>query len=318
MHRPEYIKIIEEVSLTLNIGVKHLSDNMAIQLKKNGITKYIVGNTFPLNDSACYKIARNKNLCCDILTANNVANVPHQVLFSPTVLERRRIEKGNYERIHNYILDNGFPLLIKKNNSTKGEGVYLVNNEAELENVISKVYVTDSTLCLSPFRNNICEFRNIVLDGECLLSYEKQIPFVIGDNKRILMELISEFVKKNVDSTIKPEKIFDISLINKMTYIPQQNEKISLQWKHNRNIGIKYKLVNDLVLNELAVKAANAISARFVSVDIIYSDKYGFEVLEMSPSVSIHFPILSSAKSDVCSKEIEIYKLALKKTFNIK
>lgn len=318
MHRPEYIKLIEAAALTLGIDVKHLSDNWAMQLSKNGVTKFIVGNTFPLNDSACYKIAGNKNLCSDILTENNIANVPHQVMFSPSVLERRRSEKGNFEIIQQFISENGFPLLIKKNNSTKGEGVYFLNNEAELENALTKVYATDSTLCLSPYRENIREYRNIVLDGVCLLSYEKQIPFVTGDNKSSIIELLSEFVKKNSSNAMKPEKFFDTSLMNKMNYIPMKNEKIFLQWRHNRFLGTRYEVVDNPEIQKLAINAAKAITARFASVDIIHSEKFGLEILEMSPSVSIHFPIFSPATSTDYDKEVEVYRLALKETFNLK
>lgn len=318
MHRPEYIKLIEAAALTLGIDVKHLSDNWAIQLSKDGVTKFIVGNTFPLNDSACYKIAGNKNLCSDILTENNIANVPHQVMFSPSVLERRRSEKGNFEIIQQFISENGFPLLIKKNNSTKGEGVYFLNNEAELENALTKVYATDSTLCLSPYRENIREYRNIVLDGVCLLSYEKQIPFVTGDDKRSFLELLSEFVKKNSSNSVKPEKFFDTSLMKNINYIPMKNEKIFLQWRHNRFLGTRYELVDNPQIQKLAINAAKAITARFASVDIIHSEKFGLEILEMSPSVSIHFPIFSPATSADYDKEVEVYRLALKETFNLK
>lgn len=319
MHRPEYIKIIEEAALMLAIDVKHLSDNWAIQLMKDGVKRFIVGNTFPLNDSACYKIAGNKNLCSDILTENNIANVPHKVIFSPSVLERRRSEKGNFEIILQFISENGFPLLIKKNNSTKGQGVYFISNEAELENTLTKVYATDSTLCLSPYRENISEYRNIILDEKCLLSYEKQIPFVIGDGKSFTIELLSEFLKKNGGGEdVKQEKLFDISLLKKMNYIPMKNEKIFLQWTHNRFLGTRYETADNLEIQKLAIDAAKAITARFASVDIIHSEKFGFEILEMSPSVSIHFPIFSPITLAEYDKRIEIYRLALKEVFNLK
>jgi len=319
MHRPKYIKLIEEASIPLGVKVKHLSDNWAMQLTKNRSVKFIIGNTFPLNDSACYKITGNKNLCSDILTENNIPNVPHKLLFSPSVQERRKNEKGNSEIIQQFILDNGFPFLVKKNNSTKGEGVYIIKNEVELENVLTKVYSTESTLCLSPFRENIREFRNIVLDGTCLLSYEKQIPFLIGDGKRSIIDLLSEFLKDNKSKEeTKLEKPFDPSLIKNLNIIPLRNEKIFLQLKHNRFLGTKYEEVHNSEIEKIAVDAAKAITARFVSVDIIHSEKFGFEILEMSPSVIIHYPINSSTAFNDYDREVEIYRLALKKLFNIK
>lgn len=318
MHRPKYIKLIEEAAIPLDIEVKHLSDNWAIQLSKDGFFRYIIGNTFPLNDSACYKITGNKNLCSDILTENNIPNVPHMLLFSPTILERRKYVKGNSEIIQKFILENGFPLLVKRNNSTKGDGVYIINNEVELENTLTKVYSTESTLCLSPFRDNIREFRSIVLDGTCLLSYEKQIPYVIGDGIKSTIELLSEFLRDNkISDETKLEKPFDPSLLKKLSNIPPKNEKLFLQWRHNRFLGTRYEEVHISEIEKIAIDAANAITARFASVDIIHSEKFGFEILEMSPSVIIHYPINSSTVIDDYAREVGIYQLALKKLFKI-
>ncbi|MES1181862.1 MAG: hypothetical protein ABUL44_03615, partial [Flavobacterium sp.] len=180
MHNPEYLKLINEAATKLGINAVHFSDNWVIKLIKKNSTRFIVGYTFPLNDSACYKIARNKNLCSEILTLNNIANVPHLLVFNPRILEKRKSSKGNFEILKKFILENWFPFLIKKNNSSRGDGVYIINNEPELESILTKVYITDSTLCLSPYRKNIREYRNVILDGKCLLSYEKQKPFILG------------------------------------------------------------------------------------------------------------------------------------------
>src|SRR6266516_2524672 len=133
MHRPEFIKQIDHAASSLEIDVTYLTGNWAIQLAKDGVTKFIVGYTFPLNDAACFKIVRNKNLCSEILTANNIPNVPHKLILSPDILQKRKNKIGNFKIIEQFISENGFPLLVKKNNSSKGEGVYLLNNEPELE-----------------------------------------------------------------------------------------------------------------------------------------------------------------------------------------
>ncbi|MDB5088590.1 MAG: cphA [Mucilaginibacter sp.] len=317
MHSPEYIKLISEEASSLGIEVNFFTGNWAIQLSKSGIKKFIVGYTFPLNDSACYKMIRNKNLCSEILTANNVPNVPHQLMFSPAVLEKRKSVAGNFKIIQQFITENGFPILIKKNNSTKGEGVYLLNSEPELETALSKVYATDITFCLSPFRKNIREYRNVVLDGKCLLSYEKQIPFVVGDGKSSLIALLSDYVKDNKDIISKSGKLFDSSLTKRFTEIPFADEKIFLQWNHNRLLGTNYEIVENEEMSKLAINAAEAINARFVTVDIIHSAKIGYEVLEINASVGIHFTF-SPISSPSYAKAAEIFRFALKETFNLK
>lgn len=318
MHRPEYIQLIKEIAPKLGIKVDFFSNNWAIRLRKDRITKFIVGYALPLNDSTCYKIVRNKNVCSEILTSNNIPNVPHQLILNPAVLEKRKSPTGNFKIIEQFILQNGFPLLIKKNNSSKGEGVYLINSEPELETVLSKVYTTDISLCLSPFRANIREFRNVVLDGRCLLSYEKKIPFILGDGRRTILELLSEFLKTNAATNSKIGNLFNESLMTRLNDVPNKEEKIFLQWKHNRFIGTRYELIENDELKQLSIDATNAINGRFVSVDIIQSEKFGSEVLEINASVGIHFPIYYSNSEKVYEKELEIYSLAFKKMFDLK
>ncbi len=317
MHRPEFIKQINDAATALGIEVKYLTGNWAIQLSKNGITKFIVGYTFPLNDAVCFKIVRNKNLCSEILSANNIPNVPHQLILSPDILQKRKSKNGNFKIIEKFISENHFPLLVKKNNSSKGEGVYLLHSEPELENTLSKIYLSDASLCLSPFRENIREFRNVVLDGKSLLSYEKQIPFIVGDGKRTVIELISEFLKKHQSASAKPGNLFESSISEKFGEVPKSGEKIFLQWKHNRFVGTKYEMVENEELKQLAVAAAKAVNGMFVSVDIIQSEKFGLEVLEINASVGIHFPIYCPESQTTYEKELEVYELVLRKTFAI-
>jgi glutathione synthase/RimK-type ligase-like ATP-grasp enzyme len=305
MHSPDYIKIITEAASQLKINAANFSENWAIKLSKSGTDRFIIGYTFPLNDSACYKIARNKNLCSEILSDNDIPNIPHHLLFSPTILKKRHAKK--------FIAENGFPILIKKNNSSGGDGVFFIANEPELEDVLSAVYHTDSTVCLSPFRNNIREYRNIVLNGECLITYEKLRPFISGDGKKTILQLLSEFKSEKLGSVSKCDNFINNSLSKRFNEVPEQNEKILLQWKHNATEGTKYEIVNNAEMQKLSIKAANAINANFVSVDISNTDKFGFEIMEVNASVVLHQ--FASTSVDNYSRVLEIYKLALQSLF---
>lgn len=317
MHSPEFIKLIKEAATSLDIQATCISDNWAIQLSKGNVIKFIVGYTMPLNDSTCFKIARNKNLCSEILTANTISNVPHQLVLNPVILQKRKMEQGNYTLVQKFVSENGFPLVIKKNNSSKGEGVYFIKSEPELENILSKVYNTEISLCLSPYRKNAQEFRTIILDGNCLLSYEKKIPFIVGDGQSTTIELISKFIKENSLEISKPTIFFESPLSVRLDEIPKIGEKHFLHWKHNRVPGMKYEIFNNPEISQLAINAAKAINGRFVSVDIILSEKYGFEVLEINSSVGIHYPIYYPGSRNTYNEVAEIYRSALKKIFEL-
>jgi glutathione synthase/RimK-type ligase-like ATP-grasp enzyme len=314
MHSLEFIKLINDASAQLGIDVKHLSTNWAIKLEKNGASKFIVGNTFPLNDSACFKIARSKDLCSEILSSNAVKNVPHELLFSPTVLLRRKNTGGNLSVLENFIKKNGFPFLIKRNNSSRGDGVFLVNNETEAENILGTLYTTDSTICLSPFRKINSEYRNVVLKGECLLSFEKQRPYVTGDGISTTIQLISNYLDRYKGNYLKYPRLFQESLLDKLTMIPSNGEKLFLQWKHNASFGVTYEVVDHKDVNDLAILAAKSINGKFVTVDIVHSDTHGYEVLEINASVVLN--TFSSLSQTNYQMALSIFKKALAEVFN--
>ncbi len=313
MHSPEFIKAINQAASELGITTEHFPTNWAVKLVRGDDIRFIVGYTLPLNNSASYKIARSKNLCSEILNSNEIKNVPHQLLLTPSVLLRRKNENGNRKIIQRFISENKYPFLIKRNNSSKGDGVFLIRNETELEHTLSEIYSTDSTLCLSPYRKIISEFRNIVLHNKCLLSYEKKIAYIIGDGKSSIIELLTEYLKGYRDAKANSDNLFDESLLKRLNEIPKNNDKIFLHWKHNASFGTDYEVVNNESMKLMAVKAAQAINAKFVSVDIVYSDEYGFEVLEINASVVLN------AFSVVCPENfkltVEILKEALTETF---
>lgn len=311
MHNNYYLDIIKKSAESLGIEIETFSDNWGIALKKGGVTKYIIGYLFPLNDACSSKITNNKNVSSEILSKNNIPNVPHQIVFSSSKLVERKSKNGNLDLFKKCIIDFGFPIVIKKNNSSKGKGVLMAKNEADFEHIVTKMNTTEEAFCICPFRENSKEYRCIVLDGECLLTYEKQIPFLLGNGQHSVINLLSTFIHNNQGSNNNSKPYFDNTLISDFTYIPKLGEKIYLQWQHNRFPGTTYIVTNNMQTQELAIKAATAIGARFVSVDIVESEKYGCEVLEINSSVIIH-SLIQGLSNHVVT---DIFQLALKKIF---
>jgi glutathione synthase/RimK-type ligase-like ATP-grasp enzyme len=316
MHSPEYITLIEEQAKELGIEIRHYAEKWAMELRLNSSKKFIVGYTFPLNNSACYKIIRNKNLCAEVLQENNVPVVPHDVLYSPTHLDKHHDFRGNSELIAEYIKKYNYPLVIKKNNTTKGQGVFIAKNATQLEKILAFVFTTEAAVSISPYRESIREFRNVILDGKCLLTYEKHIPCVIGDGVKTLIELLSDYVQANPSILNKKGRLFDPAIFKQITYIPEVGENLYLEWKHNRLKGSTYTMVEDDFLSALAIKAAIAVDARFVTVDIIKSEKFGLEVMEINASVGIHYTFADRGSFEY-QMASGIYRKAIKKVFEL-
>lgn len=314
MHKQEFIRLIDDAAGSLGITVAHFSDNWAMRLSRAGMTKYIVGYTFPLNDATCCKIARNKNLCSEILTCNKIPHIPHRLLYSPTILLKRDISEGNISTVEQFISQYGFPIVVKRNNSSKGEGVFIADNRTELEGVSQKVFHSDNVLCLSPLRKALHEYRNVILNNDCVLSYEKIRPHIIGNGSSSVIDLLFEFYQSNKPSR-NQANFFDNLFSNRLDDVPEAGEKVFLQWKHNAAAGTRYRTIQDRAIEEMAAKAAAAINATFVTVDIVHSPEYGLEVLEINASVVLN--AFSCVSEECYQKARDVYQLALQQVFHV-
>lgn len=307
------VEIYKKAAVNQKITAKVITNNGLIELQKGTKRKYIIGYTLPINDAATYKILREKNLCSDLLSFKGIKNVPHRLLVHPVIELKKKYCDGNYNKISSFIRKYNFPIVIKKYDSSKGEGVYLAKNYSELEFVITKLFQSENYICLCPFRKIKAEYRAIVYNNNCLLCYEKIIPHIEGNGEKNSIELIAEYLN-DINFTIWDYycnlKHRDFIAPNK---ILKKKEKLRLHWKYNNNKGYTYKETNNSSIIDLAVKAANTINAKFVSVDIINSLNHGFEILEINATVILDS--FASLSKNNYKKAIYIYESVLKDMF---
>ncbi len=309
MLKSQFIKLIRAAAEPLNIDCTVFGGNWCIELSKNKERKYLVGNTLPLNDAVVFRVVRNKNICSDILQRNGVAHVPHKIFFAPQVLMGRKELIGNHSKIENLEKEFHLPWALKINNTSGGLGVSIVHSDAERESALIDIFAKHSTVCVSPFRNILHEYRCVVLAGENLLTYEKLRPFVIGDGKSSLIELIAQFSKENKGINNVHQELFDKTLVPKLADVPRQGEKVFLQTKHNSSYGTTCQEIEDELASELSIRAARAVNAKFVTVDIIFTEEYGYEVMEINASVLLNLYSMLSDRN--FNQSIAVFQKAL-------
>ena len=141
-----------------------------------------------------------------------------------------------------------------------------------------------------------------------MLTIRKERASVTGDGIHTLMELIPESLReKSYIRTMGPEEL---------SRIPQPGEKARLNWKHNLGQGAEGVIVRDQKilrkLHSLAKRAAAAVQADFLSVDIIDAEGK-LQVLEMNGGVMMeHF----SGQDAECRRIAKrIYKKAVRLLF---
>lgn len=269
-------KIINEICTEENINMKTVSYGYITELEKNGIRKRMVGNSLEINTANSYKIASDKYATYEMLKAYNIPTIKHYMIFNPET--RSEFYDNELEKAKKIFNENNKNVILKSNDSSEGRYVFKIQNELELEKKILELFKEKKdTLSICPFYEIDYEYRAVFLEGEILFIYQKEKPFVVGDGKTSLEELIKVLDTQDIYDNLD------------LSYIPKENEKIQVSWKHNLSRGASPIPIKDFKLKEelekLAIKAARTIGISFATVDIVRTEQEGLLVMEINSSV---------------------------------
>ena len=302
-HSSNFVKILREIADELKLEIRDYSSDWAFRLSNGKKQVYIVGYQFPLNSSTAREICQDKALASEILTDMGIPNVVHTFLPAPEIAGYMDTEDP--EEVFRRIILTSPYAVVKDNYGTGGHRVYRVRTLPEFREVMSQLMERTRAACISPYYEIDEEYRIVLLQGKPMLTLRKERASVTGDGQRSVKELI-------------PEELRDKSYIRDMEqelllYVPAEGEKVRLNWKHNLGQGAEGVRVTDpkllKKLHPLAKRAAEAVNADFLSVDVIRADgKY--LVLEMNGGVMMeHF----SGQNEECRKIAKrIYKKAVR------
>lgn len=280
-----FFKIIDELCEEKNISQKYLSYGWIRELKKDKKSHYIMRYQFDLNNSISFNIANDKFATYEVLKSNNIPTIEHKIIFNPET--RSQYYAENFvAQAKELLRNNNYKIVIKANNSSQGKDVYYCSTEDEIEQITNKLFEEkNDTLSACPFLNIDFEYRAVYLDGEILYIYKKKKPFVIGDGKKTLGELID----------IKKENFPNITLINNLdyNYVPYNGEEIIISWKHNLSAGATPIILkeNDEFkekVKQIALKTGNNLNIRFATIDVAITDKKEVFVMEVNASVCMN------------------------------
>jgi glutathione synthase/RimK-type ligase-like ATP-grasp enzyme len=199
-------------------------------------------------------------------------------------------------------------LVIKRNSGSGGSGVYIVENQGQLEAVTTEIFRTARSLSISPYYDIINEYRTIYCFGEPLLIYKKIRPHVTGDGKHTLSELVA--------SAYNGEMEIADNRLDK-AYVPANGEVVTISWKHNLGQGAEAEPIDKdgeiySQIVALAKKAAECVNVNFASIDIIDTAE-GLKILEINSGIMMEN--FSSYDEENYNIAKSIYKRAIDRYF---
>lgn len=272
-------KMIEEICLEKGIEKKDISYDWISILKKDGIERKLVNYNFYLNSKISIELAKDKFSTYQVLNYHKIPMIKHEVLFNEKLVPNCESINRGYE-----CLKNGEKQVLKANSSCQGIDVYVSDNSQEKRQLIKEMFDKEiEAVVVCPYEEIEYEYRAIFLAGEVIYIYKKQKPFVIGDAKSTLGELIERDLK------YLAEPMEDLDLND----VPAKGKKVVVGWKHNLSNGAIPLLVQeeDLyyeVVKKIAVEAGNVLELTFASVDVSVTKDKKVYVMEVNSRVSLH------------------------------
>lgn len=302
-------KIIKEICDEEHILMEILSKDLVIKLTKKGITRFINGYKFDLNNHAIGLILDDKYATYDMLKSLNIPVAEHNILFATDNMYDYAEGCNNYDSAYNLFLKYNKNVVLKVNNGTCGKDVYHITEDNEFKKIYDNLLKTNFSISLCPYYNIDTEYRVIVLKNKIKLIYGKVRPIITGNGKDNLKKLLLDF----------NYEYFNNLTNNKVewSYVPKKDEQYIYDWKFNLSNGSMMN--NDIslkdknILKTIALNVVNLINIGFASIDIIKTYDNKFYVLEVNSGVMIEHYI-NQIKNGY-SKAKSIYKEAIKEMF---
>ncbi len=311
MEKEYFLRIITEICQENDIKIINLDNKRICILSYNGIEKIIWSKKFELNSVTSTKIADNKSSTYQVLHQKNIPCIEYKRYngyYREGVL---CLGDSSLEDINNDLVKYS-QMVIKPDNGYEGVDVYRIKKLSDISYYSKKFNSQYKYICTSPYYQIKNEYRTICLNGTALLSYKKTLPFVVGNGIDNVERLIQLEFKSNA-----------LKYINQLTkdekkYIPKLNEEINISWKFNLSQGAESTNIEDenllYLIQQLSLKAANAIHINFSSVDVIETVNGAFLIMEINSGVVINKFIDHDPSNYKIAKSI--YKKAIFSMFN--
>lgn len=198
--------IVEGYAKRSNVAFQFFSDEWVLRLGEGAQTQWIVGYKFNLNQSASSELAQDKVATYAALRAADIAVIPHYLVRS---LPHELI---HIKELHEVL--EGQSVVAKPLEGTGGRDVERFDSADDALTMIRSS--GEPAWALAPYYDITSEYRFIMLDGKCLLAYEKTQPTMRGELK--LFNLGFGAVAVDIEDDELRSRLFDIaqSVMNTM------------------------------------------------------------------------------------------------------
>lgn len=283
-----FLDTIKKYCLDHAISIEVRSGGWLVVMQRGERRCLAFGYDVGLNNAAAHQIASDKAATAEVLKLAGVPCIPHTLFLGPKLAAH---VPGSGSRDAMLRLLNAHPegLVVKPNEGTSGESVFLVKTEEALERAVNGIFAAFPSIAVSPYVEIEDEVRVVLLDDRPLIVYSKQRASVTGDGKHSLRELALATISAEQRSNVLDGLADNPAGVDPDTILAAGRQHI-LNWRHNLEFGAQPVLLQQGNARDasvpLAVRAAQAIGIRFASIDVVRAGG-AWQILEVNSGVKM-------------------------------
>ena len=269
-------KIVPKIGAVLNIEPKWGYVGQIVF--KNGKKIYFRNTNIDLNTMGASAVAIDKDYTNYFLDKMGYPVIPGRAFYSDKWCRIVR-SKDNIDKAYKYACNIGFPVILKPNSKSQGNGVVKVFNKNEFYKAAEQIFKIDNIMLVQTFIPGK-DYRIVVVDKKIISTYERIPLSIIGDGVSSIKKLLTikqkEFLIAGRDTIINLDdfrinanlKRIGISLKS----ILKKREKIFLLDNANLSTGGLSLDVSKRIhpsFKKIAISVTKDMGLRLCGVDII-------------------------------------------------
>jgi len=164
--------IIKEICSEQHILYESLSQGYIVRLTKGDFSRHIFGAYWDINSAVADRIACDKTACYTLLENSGIPAIKHELIFNPIHRYDYIQKDGEWSRATDFF-KHYKKVVVKPNQGTKGQGIFLCQTQAEFEAAVYSVFAEHPDAALSPYHEIENEYRVFYIGGNCRFVYGK-------------------------------------------------------------------------------------------------------------------------------------------------
>ena len=286
MRYPFASTLVSDIGPELGIVVELEPDyGFAGELIFPGGKRHLFRNTnFNINAAGSTEIAKDKGYTNYFLGKHGIKVPRNRAFFSTELNSKLACDKRRYvDDAAHYASSLGFPVYVKPNNLSEGEGVTKVFGPDEIASVAESIFRKTDVMLVEeacPGR----DYRVVVLADRIISAYERIPLSVIGDGQHTIQELL-EMARDELQDQGRPNTEIDPSdpridrILDRMgfrrTSVPPRALRLAVLDNANLSTGGTSVDVTESIhpsFASIATSASKVLGLRLAGVDILCDD----------------------------------------------